>query len=106
MSFSAADWGSRECEGVGFMCVKGLEKNVNTTYFYLCPPIAQLGVDAPDRYCGWAVDVVLIYGTMTGCIGGLAQLGERLAGSQKVIGSSPLSSSGRKALIYKHLRLV
>jgi hypothetical protein len=25
-------------------------------------------------------------------IGGLAQLGERLAGSQKVIGSSPLSS--------------
>ena len=26
--------------------------------------------------------------------GGLAQLGERLAGSQKVIGSSPLSSIG------------
>jgi hypothetical protein len=26
-------------------------------------------------------------------IGGLAQLGERLAGSQKVIGSSPLSST-------------
>ena len=31
--------------------------------------------------------------------GGLAQLGERLAGSQKVIGSSPLSSSGVKPCI-------
>ena len=30
--------------------------------------------------------------------GGLAQLGERLAGSQKDIGSSPLSSTRRKAL--------
>jgi hypothetical protein len=35
--------------------------------------------------------------------GGLAQLGERLAGSQKVIGSSPLSSTW-KALRDKELR--
>ena len=50
------------------------------------------------------IDGVLIYDTIGAFAGGLAQLGERLAGSQKVIGSSPLSSTMRKALKNKCLR--
>ena len=36
--------------------------------------------------------------------GGLAQLGERLAGSQKVVGSNPSSSTSRKSLSKAALR--
>ena len=45
--------------------------------------------------CIWPTAILLkaIFGLRVLAHGGLAQLGERLAGSQKVIGSSPLSST-------------
>ena len=45
--FFGGGLGERECEGVGFMCVKGVGKKCQCCLFCLCFPIAQPGVAPP-----------------------------------------------------------